>query len=77
VQIAWPRLPSFLQALAPAAATNGSPSRSSQSERRLVDLDVETSNQLFEILADWNTTLERAGHAERLREIVSQASPCP
>jgi hypothetical protein len=61
----------------PAAATNGSPSRSSQNERRLVDLDVETSNRLFEILTDWNTTLERAGHAERLREISSQVPPCP
>jgi hypothetical protein len=42
-----------------------------------VDLDVETSNRLFEILTDWNTTLERAGHAERLREISSQVPPCP
>ncbi len=44
---------------------------------KMVDLDVETSNRLFEILTDWNTALERAGYAERLREISSQVPPCP
>jgi len=49
---------------------NGLPSRSSHSERRLVDIEPETWNQLFDTLQNWAVILKNrpnpAFYCERL-----------